>query len=213
MIIFPIIFGEYTFLLYFCGIMARLLYIIAGCNGAGKTTASMTILPKALLVREFVNADEIAKGLSPFNPEGVAIEAGRLMLERIDCLLKRGESFSIETTLATRSYINLVRRAHAEGYQVHLIYFWLKSPELAMQRVAERVAHGGHNIPQDVIVRRYSAGISNLFNLFVNEVDSWMIYDNSDNDREEIAVGAKEIIDIINSVKFEIIKSYVRKRT
>ena len=193
--------------------MARLLYIIAGCNGAGKTTASMTILPKALLVREFVNADEIAKGLSPFNPEGVAIEAGRLMLERIDCLLKRGESFSIETTLATRSYINLVRRAHAEGYQVHLIYFWLKSPELAMQRVAERVAHGGHNIPQDVIVRRYSAGISNLFNLFVNEVDSWMIYDNSDNDREEIAVGAKEKIDIINSVKFEIIKSYVRKRT
>ena len=193
--------------------MARLLYIIAGCNGAGKTTASMTILPKALLVREFVNADEIAKGLSPFNPEGVAIEAGRLMLERIDCLIKRGESFSIETTLATRSYINLVRRAHAEGYQVHLIYFWLKSPELAMQRVAERVAHGGHNIPQDVIVRRYSAGISNLFNLFVNEVDSWMIYDNSDNDREEIAVGAKEKIDIINSVKFEIIKSYVRKRT
>ena len=213
MVIFPKIFGEYTFLLYFCGIMARLLYIRAGCNGAGKTTASMTILPKALLVREFVNADEIAKGLSPFNPEGVAIEAGRLMLERIDCLLKRGESFSIETTLATRSYINLVRRAHAEGYQVHLIYFWLKSPELAMQRVAERVAHGGHNIPQDVIVRRYSAGISNLFNLFVNEVDSWMIYDNSDNDREEIAVGAKEKIDIINSVKFEIIKSYVRKRT
>ena len=213
MVIFPKLFGEYTFLLYFCGIMARMLYIIAGCNGAGKTTASMTILPKALLVREFVNADEIAKGLSPFNPEGVAIEAGRLMLERIDCLINRGESFSIETTLSTRSYINLVRRAHAEGYQVHLIYFWLKSPELAIQRVAERVAHGGHNIPRDVIVRRYSAGISNLFNLFMNEVDSWMIYDNSDNDREEIAVGAKEIIDIINSVKFEIIKSYVRKRT
>ena len=106
-----------------------------------------------------------------------------------------------------------MRRAHAEGYQVHLIYFWLRSPELAMQRVAERVAHGGHNIPKDVIIRRYSAGISNLFNLFLNEVDSWMIYDNSDNDREEIAVGAKEIIDIINSVKFETIKSYVRKRT
>ena len=193
--------------------MARLLYIIAGCNGAGKTTASMTILPKALLVREFVNADEIAKGLSPFNPEGVAIEAGRLMLERIDCLINRGESFSIETTLATRSYINLVRRAHAEGYQVHLIYFWLKSPELAMQRVAERVAHGGHNIPQDVIVRRYSAGISNLFNLFMNEVDSWMIYDNSDNDRVEIAVGSKEISNITNFAKFETIKSYVRKRT
>ena len=193
--------------------MARLLYIIAGCNGAGKTTASMTILPKALLVREFVNADEIAKGLSPFNPEGVAIEAGRLMLERIDCLIRRGESFFLFFTLATRSYINLVRRAHTEGYQLHLIYFWLKSPELAMQRVAERVAHGGHNIPQDVIIRRYSAGISNLFNLFMNEVDSWMIYDNSDNARVEIAVGSKEISNITNFAKFETIKSYVRKRT
>ena len=193
--------------------MARLLYIIAGCNGAGKTTASMTILPKALLVREFVNADEIAKGLSPFNPEGVAIEAGRLMLERIDCLIRRGESFSIETTLATRSYINLVRRAHTEGYQVHLIYFWLKSQELAIQRVAERVAHGGHNIPQDVIIRRYCAGISNLFNRFMNEVDSWMIYDNSDNASVEIAVGSKEISNITNFAKFETIKSYVRKRT
>ena len=193
--------------------MARLLYIIAGCNGAGKTTASMTILPKALLVREFVNADEIAKGLSPFNPEGVAIEAGRLMLERIDSLIRRGESFSIETTLATRSYINLVRRAHTEGYQVHLIYFWLKSPELAMQRVAERVAHGGHNIPQDVIIRRYSAGISNLFNLFMNEVDSWMIYDNSDNAREKIAWGSlSDERVVLNELKYKIIQSYVRKR-
>ena len=91
--------------------MVKHLYIIAGCNGADKTTASKTILPKSLLVKEFVNADEIAKGLSPFNPEGVAIEAGRLMLRRIEDLLEMGESFSIETTLATRSYINLVRRA------------------------------------------------------------------------------------------------------
>lgn len=93
----------------------RHLYIIAGCNGAGKTTASNTILPKTLLVKEFVNADEIAKGLSPFNPEGVAIEAGRLMLKRIDELLEAEETFSIETTLATRSYINLVRKAQAKG--------------------------------------------------------------------------------------------------
>ena len=97
------------------------LYIIAGCNGAGKTTASMSILPKSLLVKEFVNADEIAKGLSPFNPEGVAIEAGRLMLERIKYLLSKDESFSIETTLATRSYVNLVREASRLGYMVHLI--------------------------------------------------------------------------------------------
>ena len=103
--------------------MATHLYIIAGCNGAGKTTASKTLLPKSLLVKEFVNADEIAKGLSPFNPEGVAIEADRLMLHRIDELLAMNESFSIETTLATRSYVNLVHRAHEKGYQVHLLFF------------------------------------------------------------------------------------------
>lgn len=121
---------------YFCiakqKIMAKHLYIIAGCNGAGKTTASMTILPRSLLVKEFVNADEIAKGLSPFNPEGVAIEAGRLMLERIQQLLDKGESFSIETTLATRSYVNLVRNAQQYGYIVHIIFFWLNSPQLAV---------------------------------------------------------------------------------
>ena len=104
-----------------------------------------------MLVKEFVNADEIAKGLSPFNPEGVVIEAGRLMLRRIEDLLEMGESFSIETTLATRSYINLVRRAQEKGYVVHLLFFWLDSIELAKRRVADRVASGGHNIPLPVI--------------------------------------------------------------
>ena len=148
--------------------MVKHLYIIAGCNGAGKTTASNTILPKSLLVKEFVNADEIAKGLSPFNPEGVAIEAGRLMLKRIEELLNAEESFSIETTLATKSYVNLVKRAHEKGYVVHVLFFWLDSIELAKMRVADRVANGGHNIPTDVIERRYYLGIRNLFRLFMN---------------------------------------------
>ena len=155
--------------------MRKNIYIISGCNGAGKTTASYTVLPEILQCREYVNADEIAKGLSPFNPEGVAIEAGRLMLQRIEELLNRNESFSIETTLATKTYINLVRRAQKKGYWVHLIYFWLETPELAIQRVAERVSKGGHNIPIDVIRRRYKAGICNLFNLFMKEVDLWII--------------------------------------
>ena len=128
--------------------MSKNLYIISGCNGAGKTTASYTVLPEILDCREFVNADEIARGLSPFNPESVAIEAGRLMLQRIEDLLAKDETFSIETTLATKSYINLVRRAQAKGYQVNILFFWLRMPELAMQRVAERVANGGHNIPR-----------------------------------------------------------------
>lgn len=104
------------------------LYIIAGCNGAGKTTASFTVLPEMLNCREFVNADEIAKGLSPFNPEGVAIQAGRLMIDRIIHLLKDGETFAFETTLATRSYVNLIQRAQKRGYFVTLLFFSLSSP-------------------------------------------------------------------------------------
>ena len=105
---------------------AKHLYIISGPNGAGKTTASYSVLPKILQCKEFVNADEIARGLSPFNPESVAIEAGRLMLSRIADLLRKNESFSIETTLSTRSYFRLVEKAHQQGYEVTLLFFWLK---------------------------------------------------------------------------------------
>ena len=157
--------------------MSKNLYIISGCNGAGKTTASYTVLPEILDCKEFVNADEIARGLSPFNPESMAIEAGRLMLKRIEELLEKEETFSIETTLATKSYINLVRRAQAKGYTVSVLFFWLRTPDLAIQRVAERVQNGGHNIEEDVIKRRYVAGISNLFGLYMQEVDYWDIYD------------------------------------
>ena len=180
--------------------MEKTLYIISGCNGAGKTTASYTVLPEILDCREYVNADEIAKGLSPFNPESVAIEAGRLMLERIDYLMTAGVSFSIETTLATKSYVNLVRRAHKQGYNLKLLFFWLESPEMAKLRVAERVAKGGHNIPEDVIERRYYAGIRNLFNLFMNEVDYWAIFMNTKKPMTSIAVGGmafeKHIIEV-----------------
>ncbi len=157
----------------------RALYIIAGCNGAGKTTASMTVLPEVLHCREIVNADEIAKGLSPFRPEEVAVQAGRLMLERIDRLLARGETFAIETTLATRSYARLVRRAKAAGYTVVLLFFWLPSPEMAEMRVAQRVAEGGHDIPREVIRRRYRLGLRNLLEIYAPEVDVWSMFDNT----------------------------------
>ncbi|MDE5902128.1 MAG: zeta toxin family protein [Muribaculaceae bacterium] len=169
------------------------LYIIAGCNGAGKTTACMTILPDVLNCREFVNADEIAKGISPFNPEEVAIEAGRIMLQRIDFLIENGISFAIETTLATKSYKNLIARAHKEGYSVILLFFWLPSPEMAVERVAVRVASGGHNIPYEVIHRRYWNGLNNLFDIFVSIVDYWSLYDNG-NSMKPIVVN-NEIID------------------
>ncbi len=156
------------------------LYIIAGCNGAGKTTASMSVLPGVLNCEEFVNADEIAKGLSPFHPEEMAIEAGKLMLKRIDTLLALQKSFAIETTLATRSYKKLVQRAKDAGYTVTLLFFWLPSPEMAEIRVASRVASGGHNIPRDVIHRRYWLGLINLFEIFVPIVDLWSLYNNAD---------------------------------
>ncbi len=175
------------------------LYIIAGCNGAGKTTASLTILPEILDCREFVNADNIAAGISPFNVEGVAIEAGRIMLERIDELLEQGSDFAIETTLATRSYVLLVKRAKKLGYNVSLIYIWLNSPELALQRVAERVANGGHNIPGDVVRRRYRKGISNLFKLFMPICDAWIIADNSQNALVPIARKVSEFENIIEN--------------
>lgn len=187
------------------------LYIISGPNGAGKTTASYSVLPKILQCREFVNADEIARGLSPFNPESVAIEAGRLMLNRISELLRRNESFSIETTLSTRSYFRLVEKAHQQGYEVTLLFFWLKSPEQAIERVAERVRKGGHNIPREMIVRRYYEGIDNLFNIYMPIVDAWILVDNSVTPRSIIASGGhNQQVIVRNKVEFNNIKAYVK---
>jgi len=169
----------------------RNLYVIAGCNGAGKTTASFTVLPEMLNCREFVNADEIAAGLSPFNPEGVAIQAGRLMIDRIIYLLKEGITFAFETTLSTRSYVKLIQQAQKRGYFVTLLFFSLQTPEQAVKRVAKRVSQGGHNIPLDVIYRRYRAGISNLFKLYMPVVDHWALYDNSVCPADKIACGWK----------------------
>ena len=138
------------------------LFIISGCNGAGKTTASYTILPNMLNCSNFVNADEIARGLSPFNPEKAAIQAGRIMLARVEELMKDGQDFAIETTLATRSYVNLIRNAQSKGYVVTLLYFWLNMPSLAVERVKLRVESGGHNVSEESIRRRYDMGITHL---------------------------------------------------
>ncbi|MBP3789096.1 MAG: zeta toxin family protein [Prevotella sp.] len=191
---------------------AKQLYIISGCNGAGKTTASYTVLPEILGCKEFVNADEIARGLSPFNPDSVAIEAGRLMLSRIKELLSRNESFSIETTLATRSYFRLIEKAHQQGYAVTLLFFWLKSPEQAIERVAERVAKGGHNIPRDIIVRRFYEGIDNLFKIYMPIVDTWVLVNNSETPRSIVATGGKDQETVVrNNYLFSKIEEYVKR--
>ena len=165
------------------------LYVISGCNGAGKTTASYTVLPEILQCKEFVNADEIAKGLSPFQPDKVAIQAGRLMLDRISDLMNRQVDFAFETTLSTKSYVQLIKRAKTNGYYITLIYFWLNSPDLAVERVKLRVLSGGHDIPIDVIHRRYHAGLANLKNLYQPIVDYWMIFDNSERPERFVAEG------------------------
>jgi predicted ABC-type ATPase len=175
------------------------LFIISGCNGAGKTTASYAILPEILNCEEFVNADEIAKGLSPFNPESAAIQAGRLMLNRINRLIDSGEDFAFETTLATKSYKNFVEKAKNKDYVVTLLFFWLRTPELAVKRVETRVKEGGHNIPELVIRRRYINGLKNFFDIFEPIVDEWMFIDNSGEPYEIIAQKSSEDKIIWNS--------------
>ncbi len=168
------------------------LYIIAGCNGAGKTTASYTVLPEMLNCKEFVNADEIAKGISPFQAEKAAIDAGKIMLTRIQELINLQVDFSFETTLSAKHFIKLIKEAQNKGYFVTLVFFWLNSVDLAIQRVKIRVSEGGHNIPEDTIRRRYKTGISNLINKYISICDYWIIVNNSEGPFNLIAEGLND---------------------
>lgn len=168
------------------------LYIIAGCNGAGKTTASYTVLPEMLNCKEFVNADEIARGISPFQAEKAAIDAGKIMLTRIQELINLQVDFSFETTLSARHFIKLIKEAQNKGYFVTLVFFWLNSVDLAIQRVKIRVSEGGHNIPEDTIRRRYKTGISNLINKYISICDYWIIVNNSEGPFNLVAEGLND---------------------
>ena len=190
------------------------LYIISGCNGAGKTTASFTVLPELLHVKEFVNADEIARGLSPFQPEKVSIEAGKIMLRRLQELLLQNEDFAFETTLSSRSFVGQIRQAKMQDYIVNLIYYWLDSVELAIERVKVRVSEGGHHIPSDTIIRRYHAGLKNFLNLYRDKVDYWMLIDNSKTEPQLIAEGrSSKNYQIANEVKWQLINKLVEDDT
>ncbi len=185
------------------------LYIIAGCNGAGKTTASFTILPDIINCKEFVNADEIAKGLSPFQPEKVALEAGRIMLNRITELFNNNESFAFETTLSTKSYRQKIEQAKLKGYVVTLLFFWLQNVELARERVRTRVLEGGHNIDAVIIERRYFKGIKNLFDIYLPIVDGALIFDNSFG--KHFLIAKKTInreLEVVDDFKFNLLKQY-----
>lgn len=188
------------------------LYIVAGCNGAGKTTASYTILPEILECKEFVNADEIAKGLSPFQPESVALEAGRIMIKRINELIEKNKDFAFETTLSTKSYKNKIIKAKEQGYTITLLFFWLNNIDLAKERVKIRVKEGGHDIPENVIERRFIKGIINLFDIYLSLVDNAFIIDNSFG--KHILIAQKinnKNLQIIDYKKFNLLKDFYEK--
>lgn len=185
------------------------LFIISGCNGSGKTTASYTLLPDLLNCRQFVNSDEFAKSLSPFDPSEASIVASRYMVKKINYLLSRYMDFAVETTLATRSLINIVKKAQEMGYEITLLYFWLNSPELAISRVHSRVAAGGHNIPDNVVRRRYVMGLQYFFETYKPISDRWVLADNSNPPFTVVAEGNKQISYIKDNEKYRLIKSIV----
>jgi predicted ABC-type ATPase len=165
------------------------IVIIAGPNGAGKTTFAREFLPREAGCPEFINVDLIAAGLSPFNPERAALRAGRLVLEEIHRRTREGRSFAFETTLAGRNYAQWIPRWRQAGYYVKLIYLALPTADMAVARVAARVAQGGHNVPEDVIRRRFAAGLRNFENLYRGLVSSWVLQDNSESIPRVVAAG------------------------
>lgn len=180
------------------------IFIIAGCNGAGKTTAAYNLLPDVFKTVEFVNADEIARGLSPFNPTGVAFQAGRIMLERLEQLIEENKNFSFETTLSGITYLNFIKKAKEKGYGITLFFVFLNSVNLAKERVALRVSKGGHSIPEEVIERRYHKGLLN-FSTYAKEANDWYVYDNSGSEYELVAKNIDKDEKIINFEIFKII--------
>ena len=168
------------------------LIILAGPNGAGKSTVAPVLLHGALAVNEFVNADVIARGLSAFDPESVAIAAGRVMLARLHELADQRLSFAFETTLASRSFAPWLRNLKASGYEIHLLFLWLPSADFALDRVAERVRAGGHDVPAETVRRRYRAGLRNFFQLYEPLASSWRLYDGSGPEPRLVAARLEE---------------------
>jgi predicted ABC-type ATPase len=156
----------------------RNLYIIAGPNGAGKTTFALKFLPKYVGCPNFVNTDLIAQGLSPFSPRVAAIKAGRLVLEQIRRFANKKVDFAFETTLSGKLYVNLFKSLKAKGYKIHLFFLWIPDTDLAISRIKDRVAHGGHNVPIEDVLRRFERSIRNFLRLYQPLLDSWSLLNN-----------------------------------
>jgi predicted ABC-type ATPase len=179
------------------------LYVIAGPNGAGKTTFVRDFLRFDFAVLDFLNADEIARGLSPLAPERAQLEAGRIMLERVRRFIGEGRDFGMETTLSGRTYRNIFQLARDRGYSIHLDFLILPSIEHSIRRVADRVEAGGHNVPEPDLRRRFRVGLQNLFSLYRPVLDSWALYDNSERRPRKIAQGDAQNHFIFTPAEFE----------
>lgn len=169
------------------------IYIIAGPNGAGKTTFARRFVPASANIVQFVNADLIAAGLSPFSPEREAVQAGKLMLRQMDKLVAHEENFCFETTLAGRSCARMIPQWQTRGYAIHLLFLTLPNAETAIARVAARVSQGGHSVPEDVIRRRFSAGLRNFHSVYKMLVNDWVLCDNAGQQPVQIAAGENHV--------------------
>jgi predicted ABC-type ATPase len=187
------------------------LYVVAGPNGAGKSTFARLFLPEYADCREFVNADLIAAGLSPFNPESLDLQAGKLMLERIETLAEARVDFGFETTLAGKSWVPVLRRLRELGYRLHIFFLWIPGPELALKRIEERVRAGGHFVPEEVVRRRYARGLHNFFQLYTPLVDGWLIFDNSQKPPPLVAFTLGEMKLIFDKELFARIEAEARR--
>lgn len=186
--------------------------IIAGPNGAGKTTAAIALIPDLMSTYDYLNADEIARGLSPLKPESVSLLASKLLIKRLREMLQMQRSFAFETTGSGTNYIKYIKEAKKKGYEIHLSYLWLSNPEIAIKRVANRVAHGGHHIPENIIRRRYFLGLTNILNYYLPLADKAIISDNSISPAKIIARKDYKLFEIVNNSIWEVISTY-EKRT
>lgn len=178
--------------------------ILAGPNGAGKTSAAPTLLRDELRVAEFVNADVIARGLSGFSADTIAVEAGRIMLRRLEELAGLGQDFAFETTLSGNTFLSAIDRWRSAGYAIRIVYLWLNSPETAIDRVHARATQGGHTVPDEVIRRRYERGLLNFAHRYRIAADQWHLYDNTDpHDRRAVARGSVGVVEAIDDALWE----------
>jgi predicted ABC-type ATPase len=181
------------------------LYVIAGPNGVGKTTFATKFLPKYANCKNFVNADLIASGMSPFSPEAATIRAGRLMLSEIKFFARRRVPFSFESTLSGRSYLRLVRQLKKQGYKVHLFFLWVDTVDVALARVKERVLKGGHDVPQSVLRRRFVRSIRNFLLDYRPLADSWYLFDNTRTKPQIIAIGKDNRVRVMKPDTYSVL--------